>query len=413
MRFVALLVLTLPVTAYAGGLARPNVFSALGIGIGGAGFAGVSNPTTIHYNPAGLILMRETVVLGGLEIIAAPRSYTPLSGAREETVGGVSPVPSLGVSTRLAHRGGKGALPLAMGLGFYNSFGGAVEFDDAAVTPGITRSSSVMLELVPSLAYQVTSQLSLGVGLRVGFGLFDLKNTEREGVTRAPSELSGSGVRVGFKGGLTYSPLRWLRLGVVYASPMEVEMKGEGHVEVNPGQPRPDNVTLTMPWPQWAALGGALLLDPVTVYVGVRWIDWSSFQRVVLDLSVINDVVEELDFHDGVSTHLGAEWRVMERLTLLGGFSFDSNTIPDKSVERQYFDAPKVTCAVGGSVRVWSTLVVDLAYEILLGPEREVPERSGTRHDAAGKPVEVELNAAPGTYSSVIHSLGLSVRYSY
>jgi long-subunit fatty acid transport protein len=251
------------------------------------------------------------------------------------------------------------------------------------------------------------------VGLRVGFGLFDLKNTEREGVTLAPSELSGSGVKVGFTGGVTYSPLRWLRLGVVYASPMEVEMKGEGWVEVNPGQRRPDNVTMTMPWPQWAGLGGALLLDPVNVYLGLRWIDWSSFQRLVVDLSVINDVIEKLDFDDGVSAHLGAEWRVLERLTLRGGFAFDSNTIPDKTVERQYFDAPKFTVAVGGSVRVWSTLMVDLAYEILLGPEREIPARIETRTDATGKPEEVQLNAAPGTYSSTVHSLGLSVRYSY
>jgi len=400
--------LSCPTAALGGGLSRPNTFSALGLGIGGAGFAGVPNPTTIHYNPAGLTLSRETVAIGGLELVAAPRRYTPLSGATEETVGGLIPVPSLGITSRLASRGGEGALPVALGLAFYNSFGGQIEFDADAVTEGITRSSIVLLEIVPSVAYEVTSQLSLGLGVRVGIGQFDLKNTERSGVTLAPSELSGSGVKAGFSLGATYQPARWLRLGVVYASPMSVEMKGEGEVELNPGDPRQDNVSLTMPWPQWAALGGALQLDPVTVYLGVRWIDWSSFERLRVDLSVINDVIEDLDFSDGISAHLGAEWKVIERLTLRGGVSYDSNTIPDRTVERQYFDAPKVTMALGGSVTVWSTLAVDLAYEILLGPEREVPDVVETV-----KGTDVHVNAAPGAYSSMVHSVAVGLRYSY
>jgi len=53
--------LTAPSVSHAGALGRPNIFGAVGLGIGGAGFAGVPNPSTIHFNPAGLTLMRETV----------------------------------------------------------------------------------------------------------------------------------------------------------------------------------------------------------------------------------------------------------------------------------------------------------------------------------------------------------------
>jgi long-chain fatty acid transport protein len=427
-RLVLLLATLAPSVSHAGALGRPNIFGAMGLGIGGAGFAGLANPSTIHFNPAGLTLMRETVVLGGLELVMAPRTYEPLDVGQsvpwcqsppcpmEETKGGVIPAPSLGVSTRLAQKGGKNPLPVAFGLGFYNTFGGAMHWDESKVQPGITTSSILLLELVPAIAYQLTSKLSIGAGLRIGFGTFHLVNTERKGVTLAPSELSGGGVTAGFSAGISFQPLSWLRLGAVYASPMTNEMTGEGEVQLHPKpQPtRPDSVILTMPWPQWAALGVALTFARAKIYAGVRWTDWSAFHELVVDLSVINNVVEPIDFSDGVSTHLGTELAITDRITLRGGFSFDSNTVPDKSVERQYLDAPKFTAALGGGVQVWKSLALDVAYEILFGPPREVPDERTTEIDpATGQPEEVHLNAAPGSYSSMIHSIALSARYTY
>jgi long-subunit fatty acid transport protein len=434
---VALVALLAPSAALAGGLGRPNVFSALGVGIGGAGFAGVPNPTTLHYNPAGMTLMRETVGLVGLEVVMAPRTYERLylpewededprwspcpSGgecpAVEDTEGGIIPVPSFAFSTRLAKKGGVNPQPVALGLAFYNTFGGQLSWDKNVVADGITESNIILLEIVPTVAYQVTSQLSVGAGLRIGFGTFSLVNTERKGTELAPSELSGSGVKAGFNCGITYQPLRWLRLGAVYASAMAVEMQGEAQVELDEGKPQPTNVTLTMPWPQWAGLGAALTLDPVNVYLGGKWIDWSSFNNLVIDLSEpsLQDVVERLDFSDGYSLHLGLDWQIHPRFAARAGVAFDSNTVPDKSVERQYLDGPKVTVGAGGSVVVWNTLTVDLAYEILLGTPRDVPddrEVVGT-NPVTGKDLYEHHNVAPGTYTTMIHTFALSVRYSY
>jgi hypothetical protein len=87
--------------------------------------------------------------------------------------------------------------------------------------------------------------------------------------------------------------------------------------------------------------------------------------------------------------------------------------VPDKSVERQYLDAPKYTASLGCSLVLWKPLAVDLAYEMLFGPEREVPDVVKTGQDASGNPTEIHVNSAPGRYSSTVHSVGLSVRYSY
>jgi long-chain fatty acid transport protein len=411
---VGLWVVLWSVAAQAGGMGRPNIFSPLGLGIGGAGFAGVANPTTIHYNPAGLVLMSETVVLGGLELVMAPRRYEPLSGPVEENEFALLPAPSVGVSTRFASRGGRRPLPFALGLGFYNTFGGSMDFDPAKVSKGIVHTSMLLLELVPAAAYQINPRLSAGVGIRLGFGTFSLTSNDDSTLLqiRRPSELSGSGIHVGVSLGLTWEPLDWLRVGVTYASPMSIEMKGGAKVELGEGKWREDSDAVTAPWPQWAALGGTFIPIPsLLLHAGGRWTDWASFHHLVIDFSATEDITEQLNFDDGISLHLGAEWALHRRLTLRAGMSYDSNTVGDHYIRRQYLDADKLTAALGGSVLTWGAFTLDFAYEILFGPTREVPALSRMEPDTAGRMVEVKN--APGRYSSNIHSIALGLRYIY
>lgn len=392
-----------PRTAAAGALNRPNIYSPLGIGIGGAGFAGVANPTTIHYNPAGMILMARTNVLGGVELVLAPRSHTP-SGADEEAARLIPvPVPSLGICTRFAARGGRDPLPVAFGLGFYNTFGGALSFDEDRVQPGITDATLLVLELVPAFAYQVTSRLALGVALRFGFGVFSMTNNETRGVERLPATVSGSGIQVGATLGAVYAPTGWLRLGLVYGSPLSMTMNGEGDVDAA-DMSFADNVEVKLPWPQWAALGATVQLGPSgQLSVGLRWTDYSSFKRLQVELRQAPDLIEPLDFRDGVSVHLGTRWSVHPRLTLMGGLSYDSNTIPDERMQRAFFDAHKLSLSAGASVRVWGSFLIDSAFEAVVAPDRTV---DAVAADGAANP-------SPGTYSLGNYTLALGLRYLY
>jgi hypothetical protein len=79
MRRIALLIaLTLPATAHAGGLSRPNVLSARGVGLGGAFSAIADDPTALHYNPAGLAAITGIDIMIGGELVIAPRTYRPI-----------------------------------------------------------------------------------------------------------------------------------------------------------------------------------------------------------------------------------------------------------------------------------------------------------------------------------------------
>ncbi len=410
--FIILALLSFP--GVAGPLRRPNSYSPLALGIGGAGFSGVSNPTTIYYNPAGMTLSPDTVALAGLEIVSAPRTYEPLTGPEESSESKIIPLPSVGITSRFTKSGDK-PLPFAAGLGFFVSYGGAMDFDKDKVSPGIVHSQILLMELNLAFAYAVTPTLSLGAALRLGLGSFSLINTERRGVDLAPADLSGSGIKAGYSLGATYMPAKWLRLGITYASPMTVAMEGDGQVEINPNELTPDLSTLTMPWPQWAAFGIALApTDNLNIYTGLRWTDWSAFQRLVIDLSVIKDVVEELNFDDGVTLNLGAEWSPLEALVVRAGFSYDSNCVPDTTVKRQYLDSDKFTLALGGSYYITPHLALDVAYEILFGPTREVPNVIRKEIDPiTDEEKDVPVNPAPGRYSSTIHSIALGGRYSF
>src|SRR5207244_9988644 len=85
--------------ARAGGLSRPNLISARGVGRGGA-FTGIADDATAWYfNPAGAAWADDGVSVG-VEIVYAPRSYVPIdaSGTRGDAqkATAIAPVPAIG-----------------------------------------------------------------------------------------------------------------------------------------------------------------------------------------------------------------------------------------------------------------------------------------------------------------------------
>ena len=200
--------ISLPGVVSAGGLARPNLISARGVGMGGATVATTADATALHFNPAGLSAVTGTEVLVGGELIIAPRTYVPIDadgnrGDAQSPQTPVVPLPSLGVATRLRQDGVP--TPLTFALGAWNTFGGELRYEpfENENIPALDYNRDAVFEVVAGASYRANDVLSVGAALRVGYGLFDIEATAKP----LDTIIHASGIGVGATLGALLTPI--------------------------------------------------------------------------------------------------------------------------------------------------------------------------------------------------------------
>lgn len=399
MKRLALALLATTGTAHAGGVERPNGIGARAVGQGGAFAAIADDATAWHWNPAGAALAAPNVVVGG-ELVIAPRSYLPIDA--DGTRGDVQrpdtpivPAPAIGLAARLTER-------VTAGAGVWNTFGGQLRYAPTGM-PAIDESQDLLVEIAGGLAYRVTDALAIGATVRAGVGLFEVVATDRP----VSSRISGSGVGLGVGFGVAWRPHPRVAIGATWRSALDVDVSGRGELDVGAGLDL--EMVHRQSWPQSAELGVAIAATPrLRVAVQLDFTGWSSFERLDVRFPA-NEAASQsfpLDWSDSLTGRLGVEYRATDRATLRAGAYLDGNAVPDRTIERQYLDSTKVGGAIGAGYRLGSWRV-DVAFDLLTGPPRTVPDNRG---DVG--PFTSLANLAPGEHdgSVMTFELGLGRR---
>jgi long-chain fatty acid transport protein len=425
MRRLALLSILLPAAAHAGAFGRVNSIDARAVGMGGAFTAVADDPTAVWFNPSGLTQIQQTTIQGGIDFVSASFSAVPAqcapNGVTSTSCNKISgsanvPLPVLAFSTRFAGAGGRDPSRFALGFGMFITEGLQMEFDKtqlmaAGETPGLISTKFAMLELVPSLAYKVNDVLSVGLSLRAGvqgLGLTDFTSTTDTRPSNA--DLAGSGAGFGYTFGLMVRPMSDLSIAAVYRSAINVSISGDATISGTGGTPQHAGFNLTVPWPQAVSFGLAYrVLPQLRVSASVDWTEWSSFDAISPHFSDPNlDRLGRtlLDYSDNYSIHVGGEYGIGERVVVRAGFAYDSNAIPDRTLDRQLIDGPKETANGGFSVRFGDGFWIDAGGDVLLGQPRTIPASDPT--------VPKYLrNVDPGTFEASVFSFQLMGRYLF
>jgi long-chain fatty acid transport protein len=397
----ALLVTT---TASAGGLGRPNIISARGVGFGGAFTAIADDPTALYFNPGGLSDVEPQADVGG-ELVVGPRSYTPVAtdGTKgpKQSATAVAPVPAIGVVGRFNGSDDRPSA-LTLGAGVWNTFGGQISFPKTG-QPALDSTQDAALEATAGAALRISDKLSIGGAVRVGIGLFSLDAT----MMPFDANVSASGVGLGAALGATVKPTDNIRIGVAWRSPLHISTTGNGTVTM-PSGPTPEEIAHDQHWPQQASLGVAVLPEPtIRLAAQVDWTQWSTVHDLVVSFPAapLLDQTYREDWKDSWTARAGAEFAVSPAVALRGGAYFDSHAVPDRTIERQYLDSNKVGIAVGTSIRAagWR---VDAAIDTVLPSTRSVP--NNTTSSAA---FPADINKAPGDYSGTLVTFELAVAH--
>ncbi len=408
--------LTIAATAHAGGLGRPNIISARAFGYGGAFTAIADDPSALHFNPAGMALQDEDGFLVGGEIIVAPRSYTPIDamgvkGPAQKPHNTPNPLPVLGYVTRLPQNGQPSRL--ALGIGFWNTFGGALTYDKGdPMVPALDATTTAVLEIVPGVAYKVNDFLSLGFAFRLGLGIFAVDATAKP----ANGSFSSFGVGAGATFGAMISPPSLggkLQIGLAYRTSLTTNTSGSGNLELTAGTQTPVEMSHRQEWPQQASLGVSYRVSrKLRVAAQADWTDWSKIDKIIIQFKNRSnlDQIYNVDFKDNFALHAGGQFMATDKLALRAGYTFDSNAVPDRTIERQYLDGNKNAIDVGVGVQVNRHWRIDSAFEYIFGGVRHIANNTA-EWTMAGWPSRA--NVAPGDHEGTVYTLELNLQYRY
>ena len=414
--FIAVVVIlfVVPSFAFAGGF-QINEHGTRAMGMGGAFSAQASDGSAMFYNPAGLAFQPGFRALAGATLIAPMTSYTSSSGTKTEMNSQVFFPPHAYVSYGLANG-------LTFGVGFYVPFGLGTEWpEDWTGRYAAVKADLQSYFINPTIAYKVSDQFSLGVGVSYVISSVSLSQKVSLAAAGLPDgnlKLDADGNAINFNAGFLFKPTPQLSIGASYRHSTKVDYEGDAVFSdmgiVAPLFPGGTGTT-TIEFPNNIFAGIAYQATPELILeADFQYIMWSTYDTLKITIPYGPAAPPQLggrplqgpqafgkDWENAFMIRVGGEYQ-FEKLALRAGFIYDKTPQPDKSVEPLVPDANRTEFTVGLGYRITQNVAVDIAYQLILSKDRvAAPATSGSLAPLAG-----------GIYKSTAHLFGLSLSYT-
>jgi len=111
-------------------------------------------------------------------------------------------------------------------------------------------------------------------------------------------------------------------------------------------------------------------------------------------------------YNDASDFRLGAEWVKNAKLTLRGGYLYNTAAAPPQTVTPLLPEGPRNEVTAGAGIVLAPKFTLEIAYQFI-----KQNDRRGRTRDVSGTPPTVALNN--GVYTLVGHLLGVSLAYSF
>ena len=341
--------------------ARANPVEIFGFGSrhgahAGAGVATVDDMAATWMNPAGLAAGRRTLSSGGLGAVSnlsINDRRTPLAEPAGGLFGATLPAPL----------GGPLANRIGLGVGMFvlpNSIMRiAARFPDEPFYP-YYQGRSERIVVVPGVGVRVTDAIAVGAAVNVLAGLGGGLEAS-EGATRAidarVDQTVPSVARVIL--GATWAVRPDVRLGLVVRQRFEVPFSTVARTQVA-GEPIDLDLSASGQFsPHQIVLGGSWLPPGGAVHLDLGYARWSTypgpFVAVKSALPLVGPLAAELPavpWKDTFSARLAGDVALGERVTLRGGYGFETSPVPAAQPGvTNLLDGPKHTVGAGVGLR--------------------------------------------------------------
>jgi len=374
-------------------------------GMAGAGSAHVSGSTAAVVNPAGLSATERfdaNVSFVGLYGVTRAPANGP---GTDVTATSFTPLPMATLAYRLGPR-------LAAGLYFYAPSGAGatfngVDFGVPGLPPRPFGASLYDLEGGPALAVHLPWRFDIGVAYRVTWIKGTIRGYDPSSLASgspAYSQITMSGTDfTGFKIGIQATPIDRLRLGLVYRTPIVVDVSGRTTVL--------DGATGAVV-AEMDSTASVRNVDKLLAGVSYEWIagvlrssfdyehQFYSRSRDILVVTAAGETNIPQHYRDSNIFRLGSEFQLMPSISARLGVALFDNFRERAYVNATGGGAPAATYLVsaGGGWAVTRTVSVDVSYSLLIN--RGTVEADG-----------LDPTATPGNYNHTAHAFSLNVGF--
>ncbi|MCB1704600.1 MAG: outer membrane protein transport protein [Halioglobus sp.] len=331
--------------------------------------AGTDEAMTIAYNPASLSRLQgsQLFVSGGAYIgtLKFDTKYSnPRNGYNDgDDAGKVAP------AAAMAYVNDLGSDKWSAGVFLGGLSGSGMNYsDDWVGRYQATNVSLMLMALAPSVSYQVTDKLSVGVTAQAIYADLTLEMALPRLDPNLPDgkgKLDGDDVKPGFNLGAMYELSPRTRFGVFYQSHVDIEFDGDLKgsiplVNIDPGSSlgRDVSTDTKMDFAQYARFSvHQQMSDRWSVDFTVGWDDWSSLGNVL---------VSTQDGAAGIPTQWkdtyhyawGAQYKLNEDWDLTGGVAYDSSPVDSEDRNAQLPVDRQIRYASGARYKVRDGLTV-------------------------------------------------------
>lgn len=366
---------------------REQSTQAQGLSFAGAasGSGGVSsmfwNPAVITMNPGWVTEQNLTFINLSAEItptLGTNPGFLPLGGSGEIGQGAV--LPAGATSYQLNDR-------LWIGLQTGAPFGLVTKPNQVWSGEVYARSSRIFsLAFNPVVGFKVNEWLSVAAGPNIEYFRLTLRQAlpiPGLSPTLYPSAfLKGESWGVGFTAGATITPWAGTVLGIGYRSSVHHDIEGSIGVPLVALARTAGQVSANLNTPEKVSVGLTQAINPVTrVNLGFEWDNWSRLGNVGIVSRTLGVPVSNLplDYKDGYTYSIGAEYDWSPNFTLRGGFAYELSPIVFANRSARLPDGDRYIASIGASYRWNEKLTLNLAYShffldrnrILSGPGRD------------------------------------------
>ncbi|AKJ94408.1 aromatic hydrocarbon degradation protein [Thioalkalivibrio versutus] len=382
-----------------------------GLGRAYAGEAAIaSDASTIHFNPAGMTRLESNELQAGVHLLIPNAEVnrrgttingTPYDGGRDSSNPyDPTPIPNLYWAEQYSDR-------VWLGFGLTAPFGLKNEYnDDFFARYDSLESDLQVLNLQPSIAFELTDRISIGGGLDLQYAEATLRSATPGGLppsaaTDGEFELEGDNWDVGFNIGMQFDLNDDTRLGIHYRDGITHTLKGTATSTQQGVLPGRADLKL----PDIASIGiQHRFNDRWTGLAQYTWFNWSNFDEIRIQLPQGNEQVLEQNYRNSYALAVGAEYAMNPRWTLRGGIQYDQTPTQTDGRSTRTPDGDRTWFSFGASYASSERFTFDLGYSYI----HIASEDLDITRSFNGTDINMQ-----GTTKGHVHVLSAAMRYHF
>ena len=403
-----------------------NLLSAKQAGMGHTGVAMKLGAESMHFNPAGMAFMESTADFSvGISGVISEAKWKH-EGQHAKTDNDVS-------TPIYAYAGFKVYDNLAIGFSFTTPYGNGLRWNHDWV--GATLVQEINLKAFsfqPTISWRPLDNLSIGAGLMMAFGNFDLSRAllpagslpaPFNDVVPVSAYLSGESVlKLGVNVGALWDINDQLSIGASFRSRMNMHVK-EGNARLDYASetiktlissmvPPLDKGTFSaeLPLPSNVTVGASYKpIDKLLLALDLQLVQWGAYDELVVQFSqeVLDgySIQATKNYKNTICARLGAQYGLTERFDVRAGIYFDQSPVRKNYYNPETPGMNKIGTSVGFSFCPFDGFSIDFSALYIAGLSRD---GSYTYKNTVGQDKEFK-----GHYTSnaFCPSLGLSYKF--